>query len=411
MSLYSRIDSISSDPSNMSAWADENYFSKVAYILPDEAIPKFVFAGLAALTGGAEPASNMTVQYMNALNKHIQAAGQDVIVESRITGDAVKLQPHKLLYAWDADTDTTSENDRPTAIYAYWKASLKSPNAQTRMVASSLGLFVTMVLVQDRLKAANNVSSKVFADDVVAGASYNSLLYFVRHVMSDKPDALGFGTMAQTIIDEAAKTSLTVPNSLLAATRQLLRELGRYENSYVGGKRPPTATTPAQNTSTSASVLPLPPGPPVVAASGLPTPPGTPGQSVLQPPGPPSGSRPQYPAVPPAPVPSPTSTVPPVPVATTSFPGGPVSSPVPAPRGEPAVETRSPMSQSSSQPAETYDRLMTDVIRVTPLINKLARILGIPARDVYDFLQVLDELQESYQSGLLEVVDRMKERR
>jgi hypothetical protein len=92
----------------------------------------------------------------------------------------------------------------------------------------------------------------------------------------------------------------------------------------------------------------------------------------------------------------------------------PVGMPTPsAPVGMPSAPsaTRSPMSRSSSGPSATYAGLLSDVSRATPLVNKLARILSIPARDVYDFLHVLDQLQESYENGLLEVVDRMKEQR
>ena len=107
-----------------------------------------------------------------------------------------------------------------------------------------------------------------------------------------------------------------------------------------------------------------------------------------------------------------------MPAPPGGLPGGMPAPPVAAPSVVPAVSapsmpsaTRSPMSRSTTGVSATYSELINEMSRLTPLVNKLARILGIPARDVYDFLHVLDQLQESYESGLLEVVDRMKEQR
>jgi hypothetical protein len=59
MTLYARIDSITSDPALFEPWADEDYFSNTSYILENEQILKYVFAGLVHFLGGVERARTL----------------------------------------------------------------------------------------------------------------------------------------------------------------------------------------------------------------------------------------------------------------------------------------------------------------------------------------------------------------
>jgi hypothetical protein len=222
MTLYARIDSIPSDPALFEPWADEDYFSNTSYILENEQIPKYVFAGLVHFLGGVERARTLVQQYLTALNSRLEANSHDQIEIDKITGSDVVAQPHKLLYAWDGDVDTFSEMNRVSFILSTFKAGLSSSDPSTRIIASAFGLFIAMVLVNDRLASAGGTAAAVFEADRVANSSYDPLLYFTRHIMSSKPDALRFPDEAERLMTQADASSIVIGDPLKSSTRNLL---------------------------------------------------------------------------------------------------------------------------------------------------------------------------------------------